>query len=153
MNEAQSAYSEIVVTSLHPINHRCTVPPSNVHTVSSVMFQDQTKAVCLSCCSGFTWGDSEAWRWRVWGGPACSRWLSWGTEFHHSAPRFLQTAWAGSLRPFSWSNRSPPDSARTSPYRLSLSGGRIKKYIWAVDCRLEDGRLQLGLWKIVMWFS
>lgn len=71
---------------------------------------------------GVTSGDSGAWRWRTSAAPVCSRWLSSGTEFRRSAPRFPQTAWEGSPPPFSWSNPSPPDSAHTSPCRLSLSG-------------------------------
>lgn len=36
MNETLSAYSETVVTSFHPTNHRYTVPPSSVHVCHSV---------------------------------------------------------------------------------------------------------------------
>lgn len=112
--------------SLHPTNRRYTVPPSNVHVCESVSVSCFRTSCVLILLLWFTWGDSEAWRWRVWGGPACSQWLSWGTGFHRSAPRFLQTAWAGSPPPSSGSDPSPPDSAHTSPCRPSLRGGPIR---------------------------
>lgn len=96
----------------------------------SATFQDPTNVVHLSCCSVFTWVDSAAWQWRVWGGPVSSQWLSWDTGFHHSAPKFLQTAWARSRRPSSWSDPSPPGSAHTSPCRLSLGDGQIRTGIY-----------------------